>query len=1324
MVSSWFSRSGSGGGTNPAVTEKSSSSSSSSLKEVLLPCLHPQASSAPGYCGGGAGTTSAGGGGIGDVGQRFSPLLLEHGEKHLQDWAVVAFSSPCSKTEAEEDESGKLMAGIGRGNKPDGASGGNGIQWSSSGSPEKRRSSSGSKSSSSRHHHQHHNHHRLRSSATRTVLDKESYPTSVGMTRIEGRLHLCSRSVVFEPSDSRRGIVRCPFQKMVDVPHAIPRAGEDDDYNASSYGAMCIELTSKRHLVIKENNVLGPFQNVHMAVRFQFTFLHSSPTSFIDLCVKLFEMSESKRRPSQFQPELNQLLKPMLDRPFAQQNLVDLVREQVLVSSLKCWWITPLQEQPGVAAVTNERFYVQPAAGVLLDSGSSSSSGRAVSWSLSDLVATARRYHGLRDSAVELYFRRHQGVESFSILLAFERRHDRETVLRELANQRENDDDNEAGSLTCFTDREFVVRAHAAWQRGELTNCEYLLALNSAAGRSFHDLSRYPVFPWVLADYESSKLDLNNPKSFRDLSKPVGALNPERLEYFTMRMAGLQDASAHDPDGNTDEAFLYGTHYSAPGYVLYFLVRSMPEHMLCLQNGKFDAPDRMFHSLQKCYDCVLTNHADVKELLPEFYFTRIDFLINCKGLPLGATQQGDRVDDVQLPPWARSPRDFLKKHRAALESDYVNRHIQQWVDLIFGCKSRGDAAREASNLFHPAAYLGPTDLAALKTEQERFQAELQATEFGIVPDQLFVGPHPQKKNDPKLSAVADDFVSSDIGRASSLKDETGNNRETWELLSSPAPGSAHGANPALASVTVTDGAGDRPRTPPQQQPPAPSSQFNNTKVSSWSSNNGAVEAALHESPSSSLPLRGTGESTSFGNDARSTSFGGDDNINYTLSRTPLSQSTSPKVQSFSDSPQQRSEWDMKFLERTQVHSDSVSGCVLLLNEGSDSKPSILATTSLDGGLKVHRVFLGGKSSLASEENERKGFPSTLSRFSYSTIMSRAGVTSHGAGAGASSSKLTEYRSHSSRDPLASLVLASDGTDGHVAFAGGHDDVVLAYGINSACAVASVYSHRDAVTGLDLLERTPFDSESALWLENSTHIMISGSWDATVKVWSASVSSGETVSIHRDPLAELFDADSSIVCVSACLLPSTGGVVIAAGCADGSFCVWNVHSDGVQVVIHNEPARRGSGPCSVVKWVSSGGGQLQLFAAFSTGMVASYSLVDGSLHRVSAVSIGVAVLSLVYAEGFLLIGSADGSLRLVPVSDGGFFEKPTLWLSVNSKSSPGISSIGVTRSSNTNPVTPTRDGASSSPSTTTRFVCCTGGEDGSLALFELRKIVHA
>lgn len=56
--------------------------------------------------------------------------------------------------------------------------------------------------------------------------------------------------------------------------------------------------------------------------------------------------------------------------------------------------------------------------------------------------------------------------------------------------------------------------------------------LNEAAYRSFSDLTQYPVFPWVIADYSSYKIDLNDTKIYRDLSKPIGALNPERLKVY------------------------------------------------------------------------------------------------------------------------------------------------------------------------------------------------------------------------------------------------------------------------------------------------------------------------------------------------------------------------------------------------------------------------------------------------------------------------------------------------------------------------------------------------------------------------------------------------------------------------------------------------------------------------------------------------------------------------------------------------------------------------------------------------------------------------
>ena len=57
------------------------------------------------------------------------------------------------------------------------------------------------------------------------------------------------------------------------------------------------------------------------------------------------------------------------------------------------------------------------------------------------------------------------------------------------------------------------------WQRREISNFDYLMFLNTIAGRTYSDLNQYPVFPWVLSDYSSRILDLDDPSSFRDLTK-------------------------------------------------------------------------------------------------------------------------------------------------------------------------------------------------------------------------------------------------------------------------------------------------------------------------------------------------------------------------------------------------------------------------------------------------------------------------------------------------------------------------------------------------------------------------------------------------------------------------------------------------------------------------------------------------------------------------------------------------------------------------------------------------------------------------------------
>lgn len=124
------------------------------------------------------------------------------------------------------------------------------------------------------------------------------------------------------------------------------------------------------------------------------------------------------------------------------------------------------------------------------------------------------------------------------------------------------------------------------WQRGLISNFEYLMHLNTLAGRSFNDLTQYPVFPFILADYSSEELDLNNPSTFRDLTKPMGAQDPVRWKKFEEKYNQLLEMN--------EQPFFYGSHYSNLGSVLHFLVRVEPfaQYFIEFQGGRFDVPDR------------------------------------------------------------------------------------------------------------------------------------------------------------------------------------------------------------------------------------------------------------------------------------------------------------------------------------------------------------------------------------------------------------------------------------------------------------------------------------------------------------------------------------------------------------------------------------------------------------------------------------------------------------------------------------------------------------------------------------------------------------
>lgn len=141
----------------------------------------------------------------------------------------------------------------------------------------------------------------------------------------------------------------------------------------------------------------------------------------------------------------------------------------------------------------------------------------------------------LRYTAIEIFF----NDSAAPIFLNFASHKDAKDVGTLIVSSRNESlfpkgSNRDRSGVISFVDRrvalEMAETARESWRRRDISNFEYLMILNTLAGRSYNDLTQYPVFPWVLADYSSEKLDFNKSSTFRDLAKPVGALDSKRFE--------------------------------------------------------------------------------------------------------------------------------------------------------------------------------------------------------------------------------------------------------------------------------------------------------------------------------------------------------------------------------------------------------------------------------------------------------------------------------------------------------------------------------------------------------------------------------------------------------------------------------------------------------------------------------------------------------------------------------------------------------------------------------------------------------------------------
>ena len=395
------------------------------------------------------------------------------------------------------------------------------------------------------------------------------------------------------------------------------------------------------------------------------------------------------------------------------------------------------------------------------------------------------------------------------------------------------------------------------WKNREISNFEYLMALNIYAGRSFKDSNLYPIFPWILTNYSSfestfpssystefaspksspSKMKENKPKSkrklempkcpnsspyfhsiFKDketakqptqvqeqkdqheeqkendreeqkdqheeqkdhqmenelndtltsdsesesetdndnagvdggfysnrvmnrsssyvredagyraekrnLSKPIAIQTEEKFHEFNLKF------SSEHPISHSNCFFLVSP--SSTAIVAHWLIRQPPFTQLHLktENGKFGYPTRLFQTMSRAVYQAL-NGTISWELCPEF-FCFPEIFVNMNKYKLGNNVKNDVFS-------LHKSVEFVYIHRKILESEEVSACLNNWIDLIFGNKTK---SVESGNVYSPILCDNVWKTCSSKYSKN-FIVDMLKT-AGQLPQSMFAKSHPKR----------------------------------------------------------------------------------------------------------------------------------------------------------------------------------------------------------------------------------------------------------------------------------------------------------------------------------------------------------------------------------------------------------------------------------------------------------------------------------------------------------------------------------------------------------------------------------------------------
>ena len=300
------------------------------------------------------------------------------------------------------------------------------------------------------------------------------------------------------------------------------------------------------------------------------------------------------------------------------------------------------------------------------------------------------------------------------------------------------------------------------WTKWEISTLKLLIYLNLYSNRSFNDINQYPVFPWLTLDYKSNILSKN--KNLRPYGTPMGMLcfdkeSSERKESF------IETWKVSVEENDEEEHYCYRTHYSTSLYVTYYLVRIFPfAYMrLELQGKNFDDPNRLFNSVMDSFWCSTTQRADLRELIPEFFFFP-EMFYNMNKFNLGKIKDKEtniafEVNEIKMPKWSNEDGYiFVNKHRMLLESSDVNEKINEWFNIIFGVKRKGTEAKNIRNLFLQNTYDEEFEESYNKADLSTKIYYCRMVEFGVTPHQIFKNVTNKRTNYSELKSKKHMFI--------------------------------------------------------------------------------------------------------------------------------------------------------------------------------------------------------------------------------------------------------------------------------------------------------------------------------------------------------------------------------------------------------------------------------------------------------------------------------------------------------------------------------------------------------------------------------------